>query len=125
MSFRYHINAQFLGTDTPPTPSPTTPTSHSDSSIISRDTTIMGTKCPDLKEYARLNRSSELQWLNFEIVSNDGGQFSEDYKCEHMLDNDASVFCTLKKENTNIVLKISESTSFILTHILIKAPEAG
>jgi hypothetical protein len=109
MSYRFTV-----GADTPPSP-----LSHS------RDQNITGTNCPNVKEFARLNRCSELKWLQFELVSSDGGQFSEDYRCEYMLDNDASVYCTLKKENTNIILKIAESSSFVLTHILIKAPETG
>lgn len=101
-----------LGVDTPPTPS--SPTSMN-----------IDSACPDMKRFERINQCSELKWLQFKVVSTDGGQYSEEYRCDNMLDNDSSVYCTRKKENTNIVLKIADSSSFVVTHILIKAPELG
>jgi hypothetical protein len=90
------------------------------------NTSVAGSSCPNIKEYEEINRLSELKWLQFEVVSTDGGQFSDEYKCEYMLDTDSThVYCTRKKENTNIVLKIAEASCFVLTHILIKAPESG
>ncbi|KAL0481614.1 hypothetical protein AKO1_012490 [Acrasis kona] len=101
-------------------------TSHGTTPIPSPElnTTQNRSGCPDFKKFLRNNRTSELKWLQFKLVSSDGGQ-CEDYKCENLLESDASVYCTQKKDNTNIVIQISEANYFVLTHILIKAPETG
>lgn len=69
------------------------------------------------------NSSTSTRMLNFHLVSSDGGEYSEDYSCENMLIADSSVYCTSKKENVNIILK--HESSFILTHVIVKAPEMG
>jgi len=59
----------------------------------------------------------------FELVSTDGGQCSANYSCHNMLNCDGKVYCTKKKGNVNIVLKYPGDDSFVLTHIIVKAPE--
>lgn len=62
--------------------------------------------------------------LKMEIVSCDGGIYSDDshiYSAENILKNDASVYCT-KGPRCNIVLRHQGSTSFTLKELVIKAP---
>eukprot|EP01080_Neovahlkampfia_damariscottae_P003192 gene3192-5508_t len=65
----------------------------------------------------------ELKTLDFSIVSTDGSEL-EGYKCENILTPDASVYCTIKNENINILLKSNEGP-VIITHIIIQSPEIG
>lgn len=71
------------------------------------------------------NPTTSTQMLKFKLVSSDGGEFSEDYSCENMLRSDSSVYCTSRKENTNVILKFASDSSFVLTHVIIKSPEQG
>lgn len=68
-------------------------------------------------------RPGDIQLLKFSVVSTDGGQYSSNYKCENFLSPDSKVYCTQKKENINIVLKHELEVPFVLTHIIVKAPE--
>jgi len=66
-----------------------------------------------------------LKLLQFSVVSTDGGHFSHNYRVDNLLVPDATVYCTKKKRNTNIVLRFQEPYPFTLTHIIVKAPENG
>lgn len=62
--------------------------------------------------------------LTMEIVSCDGGIYSDDghsYAAENILKNDSSVYCT-KGPRCNIVLRHQGSTVFTLKELVIKAP---
>lgn len=61
--------------------------------------------------------------LNMEIVSCDGGLYSEShqYPPENILKDDSSVYCT-KGNRCNIVLRHQGTTVFSLTELIIKAP---
>ncbi|KAK3295661.1 uncharacterized protein B0H64DRAFT_151095 [Chaetomium fimeti] len=61
--------------------------------------------------------------LNMEIVSCDGGLYSDEhsYPPENILKNDSSVYCT-KSNRCNIVLKHQGGTVFSLQELVIKAP---
>lgn len=62
--------------------------------------------------------------LTMEIVSCDGGIYSDDghsYAAENILKNDSTVYCT-KGPRCNIVLKHQGSTVFTLKELVIKAP---
>ncbi|EAQ91274.1 hypothetical protein CHGG_03209 [Chaetomium globosum CBS 148.51] len=61
--------------------------------------------------------------LSMEIVSCDGGLYSDEhsYPPENILKNDSSVYCT-KSNRCNIVLKHQGGTVFSLQELVIKAP---
>jgi hypothetical protein len=61
--------------------------------------------------------------LRMEIVSCDGGMFSNEslYAAENILKDDNSVYCT-KGNRCNIVLRHQGTTVFTLTELVIKAP---
>lgn len=61
--------------------------------------------------------------LKMEIVSCDGGMFSNEssYAAENILKNDTSVYCT-KGNRCNIVLRHQGGTVFTLRELVIKAP---
>ncbi|KAF4979913.1 hypothetical protein FZEAL_3975 [Fusarium zealandicum] len=61
--------------------------------------------------------------LHMEIVSCDGGMFSNEslYAAENILKNDMSVYCT-KGNRCNIVLRHQGATVFTLRELVIKAP---
>ncbi|GAB0137922.1 hypothetical protein EsDP_00006173 [Epichloe bromicola] len=63
--------------------------------------------------------------LRMEIVSCDGGMFSNEssYAAENILKNDTSVYCT-KGNRCNIVLRHQGATVFTLEELIIKAPAA-
>jgi len=61
--------------------------------------------------------------LNFAVASTDGGQYSSDYECVNMLRPDNSVYSTRKRENINVILKFDEPGIFVLTHVVVKAPD--
>lgn len=63
--------------------------------------------------------------LHFEVVSTDGGEHSAQYKCENMLKPDASVYCTEKRTNVNVSLRLVDEPFYTITHFVIKAPEFG
>lgn len=68
--------------------------------------------------------------LNMQIVSCDGGNFTEGdgesrhYWAENVLRKDASVYCT-KSNRCNLVLRHKGGTAFTLTGLDIKAPRRG
>jgi hypothetical protein len=65
--------------------------------------------------------------LNMEIVSCDGGIFTDpsgNYSAENVLKNDASVYCT-KANRCNLVLRHQGGTVFCLKELIIKAPHSG
>lgn len=65
--------------------------------------------------------------LTMEIVSCDGGIYSDDgqtYAAENILKNDATVYCT-KGPRCNIVLRHQGSTVFTLKELVIKAPRTN
>ncbi|GME46549.1 Regulator of chromosome condensation RCC1 [Neofusicoccum parvum] len=66
--------------------------------------------------------------LKMEIVSCDGGEYSDNsgdlHRVENALKNDASVYCT-KKSHCNLILRHQGETAFCLDKIVIKAPERG
>ncbi|KAL1628570.1 hypothetical protein SLS56_005802 [Neofusicoccum ribis] len=66
--------------------------------------------------------------LKMEIVSCDGGEYSDNsgdlHRVENALKNDASVYCT-KKSHCNLILRHQGETTFCLDKIVIKAPERG
>ncbi len=74
---------------------------------------------------ANLPHHDDLELLKLNVISTDGGQYSSQYKCENLLQNDANVYCTKKKENVNICLAFAEEGPFTLTHLIVKAPEHG
>lgn len=61
--------------------------------------------------------------LRMEIVSCDGGMFSNEssYAAENILKDDTSVYCT-KGNRCNIVLRHQGATVFTLRELVIKAP---
>lgn len=61
--------------------------------------------------------------LHMEIVSCDGGMFSNEssYAADNILKNDNSVYCT-KGNRCNIVLRHQGATVFTLRELVIKAP---
>jgi hypothetical protein len=61
--------------------------------------------------------------LTMEIVSCDGGMFSNEslYAAENILKNDTSVYCT-KGNRCNIVLRHQGGAAFSLKELVIKAP---
>ncbi|KAJ4304162.1 hypothetical protein N0V88_001772 [Collariella sp. IMI 366227] len=61
--------------------------------------------------------------LDMEIVSCDGGLYSDEhsYPPENILKNDASVYCT-KGNRCNIILRHQAGTVFSLSELVIKAP---
>jgi len=61
--------------------------------------------------------------LRMEIVSCDGGMFSNEssYAAENILKNDASVYCT-KGNRCNIVLRHEGATAFTIQELVIKGP---
>lgn len=63
--------------------------------------------------------------LRMEIVSCDGGMFSNEssYSAENVLKDDLSVYCT-KGNRCNIVLRHQGSTVFSVRELVIKAPAA-
>lgn len=63
--------------------------------------------------------------LNMEIVSCDGGLYSDEYSYppENILKNDSSVYCT-KGNRCNIVLRHQGASVFSLKELVIKAPES-
>jgi hypothetical protein len=63
--------------------------------------------------------------LKFEFIATDGGQYSPSYKCDNMLKGDTRVYCSMKKDNVNILLRYNSDIPFVLTHIIVKAPEFG
>jgi len=66
-----------------------------------------------------------LKLLKFSVVSSDGGHFAQNYCVENIISQDASVYCSKKRHNTNIVLKFEENFPFTITHVIVKAPEHG
>ncbi|PBP26581.1 regulator of chromosome condensation (RCC1)-like protein [Diplocarpon rosae] len=65
--------------------------------------------------------------LKMEIVSCDGGIFSEhggNYSAENVLKNDSTVYCT-KSNRCNLVLRHQGATAFSLKELIIKAPHSG
>jgi len=65
--------------------------------------------------------------LKMEIVSCDGGIFSEhggNYAAENVLKNDSTVYCT-KSNRCNLVLRHQGATVFSLKELVIKAPHSG
>ncbi|KAK7707346.1 hypothetical protein SLS57_009367 [Botryosphaeria dothidea] len=66
--------------------------------------------------------------LRMEIVSCDGGEYSDNsgdlHRVENALKNDASVYCT-KRSHCNMILRHHGETTFCLDKIVIKAPERG
>lgn len=63
--------------------------------------------------------------LKMEIVSCDGGIYSEgNYAAENILKNDSTVYCT-KSNRCNLVLRHQGSTVFSLKELVIKAPHSG
>ncbi|KAI9050149.1 hypothetical protein LZ554_006290 [Drepanopeziza brunnea f. sp. 'monogermtubi'] len=65
--------------------------------------------------------------LKMEIVSCDGGIFSEhggNYAAENVLKNDSTVYCT-KSNRCNLVLRHQGGTAFSLKELIIKAPHSG
>ncbi|CZS99739.1 uncharacterized protein RAG0_08051 [Rhynchosporium agropyri] len=65
--------------------------------------------------------------LKMEIVSCDGGIFSEhggNYAAENVLKNDSTVYCT-KSNRCNLVLRHQGATLFNLKELIIKAPHSG
>ncbi|KAJ4274685.1 hypothetical protein NW764_011086 [Fusarium oxysporum] len=64
--------------------------------------------------------------LKMEIVSCDGGMFSNElsYAAENILKNDTSVYCT-KGNRCNIVLRHQGGTVFTLQELVIKAPASS
>jgi hypothetical protein len=66
--------------------------------------------------------------LRMEIVSCDGGEYTEDsmafYRAENVLKNDRTVYCT-KSSHCNMILRHQGETAFSLEQIVIQAPERG
>lgn len=66
--------------------------------------------------------------LKMEIVSCDGGIYSEDHGASHaaenVLRNDHTVYCT-KGDRCNLVLRHQGGTPFCLKELIIKAPPRG
>ncbi len=66
--------------------------------------------------------------LKMEIVSCDGGEYSEEfmsaYRAENVLKDDRSVYCT-KTSHCNLILRHQGETTFCLEKIVIRAPERG
>ncbi|KAL1642025.1 hypothetical protein SLS58_005613 [Diplodia intermedia] len=66
--------------------------------------------------------------LRMEIVSCDGGEYSDNsgdlHRVDNALKNDASVYCT-KKSHCNMILRHQGESAFSLDKIVIKAPERG
>ncbi|KAL2074886.1 hypothetical protein VTL71DRAFT_8665 [Oculimacula yallundae] len=65
--------------------------------------------------------------LKMEIVSCDGGIFSEhggNYSAENVLKSDSTVYCT-KSNRCNLVLRHQGATVFNLKELIIKAPHSG
>ena len=86
--------------------------------------------CPNVQEYLKRTASSHSQFLQFKLISRDGGEYSSEYTCANMLKQDSSVYCTTRKENTSVVLKLDErknenASHFVMTHVIVKAPETG
>ncbi|OJD31612.1 regulator of chromosome condensation-like protein [Diplodia corticola] len=66
--------------------------------------------------------------LRMEIVSCDGGEYSDNsgdlHRVGNALKNDASVYCT-KKSHCNMILRHHGESTFSLDKIVIRAPERG
>ncbi|KAL1918498.1 uncharacterized protein VTP21DRAFT_3158 [Calcarisporiella thermophila] len=69
------------------------------------------------------------EYLRFEIVTHDGGVFSHAYSIENILHDDATVYCSSKAGNVNILLRFNDphhtDTTCVLTSFIIKAPAYG
>eukprot|EP00002_Diphylleia_rotans_P001147 TRINITY_DN10634_c0_g1_i1.p1 TRINITY_DN10634_c0_g1~~TRINITY_DN10634_c0_g1_i1.p1 ORF type:complete len:183 (+),score=27.98 TRINITY_DN10634_c0_g1_i1:54-602(+) len=63
------------------------------------------------------------QTLQFKLVNTDGGQHSQQYRCENMLIGNSTVYCTQKASNINIVLRHESDQPFCLEGIVVKGPE--
>ena len=91
--------------------------------------------CPALPMAGELAASSsrscgssifDSQLLDFEIVATDGGEYSPSYSWSNILRDDASVYCSSKSKNINILLRHrvkhahnSEPVSFVISAIVI------
>ena len=63
--------------------------------------------------------------LEMDLVSCDGGEFSDTYSCENCLQDDDSVFSSISGSNIHMILKHSLDRPFCLTHITVRGPGTG
>lgn len=70
-------------------------------------------------------------FLRFECIDCDGGDCSDAYSAKNLLQNDSSVYCSLKKRNVHLSLQLLPSSSvppnavFTVQEIVVKAPLTG
>lgn len=89
--------------------------------------------CPDISTFFQRHHSSVPQVLHFQILQQETDDHEDDddeYANINMLRPDTSVYCTAHAKNTTLVLCLDQQkhhsdSSFILTHVMAKAPENG
>jgi len=83
-------------------------------------------RLPAVQHRAPPTPKSDLEMLRMQIITCDGGQNSSQYRCENLLAADATVYCSKKRENINILLSLADDGPnkgvFVLTHFMVKAP---
>eukprot|EP01104_Vermistella_antarctica_P004173 TRINITY_DN14686_c0_g1_i1.p1 TRINITY_DN14686_c0_g1~~TRINITY_DN14686_c0_g1_i1.p1 ORF type:complete len:357 (-),score=63.06 TRINITY_DN14686_c0_g1_i1:86-1156(-) len=60
---------------------------------------------------------------NFTVEETDGGSYSNNYSVDNILSFDGKVYCSKKGGNVNVVLRYNGKSPFVITHLLVKAPE--
>ncbi|KAI8140237.1 hypothetical protein BJV82DRAFT_624344 [Fennellomyces sp. T-0311] len=100
---------------------------------------VPGEKAVDLEDVCgipistrRTNGSGYME-LDFEVLVDDGGQYSSSYGVENVLRNDSTVYCSGRSGAVNILLRyngyahsgIVSDRSCVVSHIVIKSPQYG
>ncbi|KAI8356134.1 hypothetical protein EDC96DRAFT_576871 [Choanephora cucurbitarum] len=85
------------------------------------------------QQLERIPTSHNYVPLGFDIIFQDGGQYSYNYAIQNILRNDQSIYCASRCGTVNILLKFTgsksnefrRSQSCYLSHVIIKAPLYG
>lgn len=63
--------------------------------------------------------------LKFVVRSTDGGEFNSDYSCHNVLQEDTSCYCSISRENVNLVMQHQGRAPYTATSIVVAAPSSG
>jgi len=101
--------------------------SESKSFVLGFHNVTLGGIIPNRIDLGLEKVEQEPTWEHFKlllpkVISTDGGQESEHYSVENVVENNMRVYCTQIENNVNIVLECPERV--LITHVIVKLPLA-
>eukprot|EP00035_Acanthoeca_spectabilis_P038831 m.56594 g.56594 ORF g.56594 m.56594 type:complete len:183 (-) comp9311_c0_seq2:1306-1854(-) len=63
--------------------------------------------------------------LQLGVVDSDGGEYSSEYKLENLLEQNMATYCSAKSKNIVVVFEHATSSSFVMTHAVMRSPPRG